>query len=153
MTQNPSLVCAKSPHHVRVKIHRVWRRAESILCDKQQRGPNPLSCRSMFGSTCELCLALVAMEAAIDGRNPNMLLDAPHPGSAWNGQAAGSTGGCTTGTAHVVGRMRRRAGVPCDRLHAADSLGKIAWNEGFQAPEESLGLGLGEISAWPCAVM
>jgi hypothetical protein len=76
MTQNPSLVCAKSPHHVRVKIHRVWRRAESILCDKQ-RGPNPLSRRSMFGSTCELCLVLVAMEAAIDGRNPNMLHDAP----------------------------------------------------------------------------
>ena len=46
--------------------------------------------RSMFGSTCELCLvSAVAMEAAIDGRIQTCAR-CPHPGSAWNGEAAGS---------------------------------------------------------------
>jgi hypothetical protein len=58
MTQNPSLVCAKPPHHVRVKIHRVLRRAESILCDQRGLETRTRSRRSMFGSTCELCLVL-----------------------------------------------------------------------------------------------
>jgi hypothetical protein len=91
------------------------------------------------------------MDAAIDGRIQTHARPPSWQCLEWPGGRI--TGGCTTGTAHVVGRVRRRAAVPCDRLHAADSLGQIAWNEGFQAPEESLGLGLGEISAWPCAVM
>jgi hypothetical protein len=150
MTQNPSLVCAKPPHHVRVEIHRVWRRAESILC--VQRGPNPLWPLHVRLDLRAL-LSAVAMEAAIDGRNPNMLPDTSI--LAVPGMARRQDRGrlydryCTRGWSCVATSRC----FPCDRLHAADSLGRIAWNEGFQAPEESLGLGLGEISAWPCAVV
>lgn len=155
MTQNPSLVCAKPPHHVRVKIDRVLRRAESILCDQRGLEARTRSRRSMFGSTCELCLVLSPWRRR-STEESKRVHDAPilaAPGSAWNGQAAGSREAVQPVLHTWLVVCGDEPVSPCDRLHAADSLGQIAWNEGFQAPEESLGLGLGEISAWPCAVV
>ena len=103
MTQNPfTLVCAKPPHHVRVKIHRVWRRAESILCN--ERGPNPLMLPLNIRLDLRALLSAVAMQAAIDGTTIKTCIRCP----SWQclewlgGRIAG---GCTTGAAHVVGRV------------------------------------------------
>lgn len=74
-------------------------------------------------------------------------------GSAWNGQAAGSREAVQPALHTWLVVCGDEPVFPCDRLNAADSLGTERMGREFQAPEESLGLSLGEISARPCAVV
>lgn len=66
--------------------------------------------RSMFGSSCELCLVLSPWRWR-SPEQPKHVYECLHPGQCLEWPGGRIAGGCTTGAAHVVGRLWRRAGV------------------------------------------